>query len=204
MLIMFVARLIRYKRNVSCYEWGIMEQLNTLSAALAVLSAMIAPVVLISSCASLTISTSARLGRAIDRMRRMLERFEEVVRENGDIDESMMLYEQLHASTRRTKLLHNALTSLYISLSMFVASSVILGIVATTNENYAWIPLVVGMVGAVSLLYSGIMLITETQIARKAIHHEVDYVLERTKPYTPEILRQRQEALKREIEGSSE
>ncbi|MBW4605240.1 MAG: DUF2721 domain-containing protein [Calothrix sp. FI2-JRJ7] len=43
--------------------------MNDLSATLAILSAMIAPAVLISACGSLIIATSQRLNRTIDRVR---------------------------------------------------------------------------------------------------------------------------------------
>ena len=52
--------------------------MNNLSTALAILSAMITPAVLISACGQLIISTSARLGRVIDRTRKVLSRFEEL------------------------------------------------------------------------------------------------------------------------------
>jgi hypothetical protein len=52
--------------------------MNDLSTAMAVLSAMITPAVLISACASLILTTSQRLGRVIDRTRRISTRLQEL------------------------------------------------------------------------------------------------------------------------------
>src|SRR5215207_3043058 len=122
-----------------------MERLNELSEILAILSAMIAPVVLISASASLTISTANRLARAVERTRNLLKRYEElakttVVDESAE-QETMMLYDELLLSTRRSRLLQRALTSLYVAMSVFIATSVILAFVAILDEEYAWLTL---------------------------------------------------------------
>jgi D-serine deaminase-like pyridoxal phosphate-dependent protein len=45
-------------------------------AAIAVLTAMITPAVLISACGSMILSTSTRLGRVVDRVRSLSDRLE--------------------------------------------------------------------------------------------------------------------------------
>ena len=47
-------------------------------AAIAVLTAMITPAVLISACGSMILSTSSRLGRVVDRVRSLSDRLEEM------------------------------------------------------------------------------------------------------------------------------
>jgi len=49
----------------------------TLSA-VAVLTAMITPAVLISACGSMILSTSSRLGRVVDRVRALSDKLEEL------------------------------------------------------------------------------------------------------------------------------
>lgn len=51
-------------------------RLEAPQAALAVMTAMITPAVLISACGALIFSTSSRMGRVIDRVRLLSERFE--------------------------------------------------------------------------------------------------------------------------------
>jgi hypothetical protein len=162
-----------------------MERLNELSEILAILSAMIAPVVLISAGASLTISTANRLARAVERTRNLLKRYEElakttVVDESAEA-ETMMLYDELLLSTRRSRLLQRALASLYLTISTFVAASVVLGVVAIVDRGYSWMPLLLIMLGAGLLFYSSVLLIAEVYLTRQAINIEMDFILSRTR-----------------------
>jgi len=50
--------------------------MDPLSSALGVLSAMITPAILISACGTLVLSTSNRLGRVVDRVRDLADKFE--------------------------------------------------------------------------------------------------------------------------------
>ncbi len=49
---------------------------------LGVLTSMITPAVLISACAGLILSTSVRLGRVVDRVRSLSEKFEELTQKS--------------------------------------------------------------------------------------------------------------------------
>ena len=62
-------------------DWAAMDWLSQLESpqnALAVLTALITPAVLISACGALIFSTSTRMGRVVDRVRSLSERFEEL------------------------------------------------------------------------------------------------------------------------------
>jgi hypothetical protein len=61
-------------------------QMEELSSAVSVLTAMITPAVLISACGALILSTSTRLGRVVDRVRLLIERFEETMKTQGEED----------------------------------------------------------------------------------------------------------------------
>src|SRR5919206_419979 len=69
--------------------------MEALSSALAVLTAMITPAVLISACGALILSTSTRLGRVTDRVRLLIDRFEEMAKADGEVE----LYEERRAAT---------------------------------------------------------------------------------------------------------
>jgi hypothetical protein len=58
--------------------------MTDLSSALAILSAMITPAVLISACGSLILATSQRLGRVMERARKVAERLRELGQHEGD------------------------------------------------------------------------------------------------------------------------
>jgi hypothetical protein len=126
--------------------------MNGLASALAILSAMITPAVLISACAALTISTSARLARVMERTRRISERFGQLVQGRTDglllEEEQAVFFKQLTRATKRSRLLQRAMTSLYLALSVFIGTSVAIGIVAVLDQRYAWIPILLGIIGA--------------------------------------------------------
>jgi hypothetical protein len=152
-----------------------------LATALAILSAMITPAVLISACGQLVISTSARLGRTVDRTRKVLSRFEEIRGQESLAEERRMLYEQLNFTTRRSRLLQRALTMLYLALAVFVATSVSIGMVALSGQRYDWIPVAFGMVGAGLLFLTSLLLIAEARLTWLAVNNEMDFVLRRTR-----------------------
>ncbi len=171
---------------------------TNLSYTLAILSAMITPAVLISACGSLAISTANRLGRAIDRTRRLSERFREMVETQPDSplrdDEISLLFDQLSRATRRARLLQRALTSTYLALTVFVATSVVIAVVAVSGAQYAWIPTALGMIGAGLLFYSSILLIAEARVARTTIDNEMSFLLRLGRHYAPKELVEQQRA----------
>ncbi len=54
-----------------------------MSSAVAVLTAMMTPAVLISACGSMILSTSHRLGRVVDRVRALSDKLEELAEKRG-------------------------------------------------------------------------------------------------------------------------
>lgn len=98
--------------------------IRDLNFALSIFSAMLTPVILISATGSLTISTSNRLSRAIDRARKITELVEALVKaEAVDAlhDERKRMYFSLMARiTERVGLLQRSLTSLYMSVLRFI------------------------------------------------------------------------------------
>src|SRR5215475_3593293 len=123
------------------------------SSAIAVLTAMITPAVLISACGSMILSTSVRLGRVVDRVRSLSERLEEMSAQRSDSetvkDRQAVIFEQLDKLTSRARLLQRSMVSFYLSLGMFVATSVAIGIVAILgNARYNMVAVALGIIGA--------------------------------------------------------
>jgi hypothetical protein len=174
-----------------------MDRFSNLADILSILSAMLAPVLLISACASLTLSTSNRLARGVERTRTLLRRFEEVARSSvvdaSAEEESMMLYDELLLSTRRSRLLQRALATTYMAISVFIATSMVLGLVAILNENYSWLPLFLMIMGCTMLFYSSILLILEIRLTHRAINIEMDFVLARTKHHASRAVQEYQQ-----------
>ncbi|HOF88603.1 MAG TPA: DUF2721 domain-containing protein [Armatimonadota bacterium] len=159
--------------------------LTELTAALAILSAVITPAVLIAACASLAISTAARVSRVISRTRELSAHFERMVLAGaaGAIveDEYALLLRQIAWATRRSELLQRALANLYFAIGAFVLTSVSLGAVAATDWHTAWLPIVFGLLGVGALLYVSILLIVDARIGLTAVHDEMNYIFHRSK-----------------------
>lgn len=163
---------------------------------LGVLTSMITPAVLISACAGLILSTSVRLGRVVDRVREVSEKFEELTQKPADEvvlyeDRLAMTFTQLDWLTSRARHLQRAITTFYLSLALFVATSVAIGVTAAAEGQFAILPVIFGMIG-VALLFVGTMLLGfETTLALQSIHAEMDFLWKLGKHHAPEPLRRR-------------
>lgn len=159
--------------------------------ALAVLSAMITPAVLISACGSLILATSDRLSKAVLQTREVSDQLRPRPgdEENPErTEERRMLFTQLDFVTTRSRLLQRALSRLYAALAFFVGTSVAIGLVAATSSDYTIIPIGLGLYGAALLLYAAILLIRESRFALAAVNIEMDFIWKRGKESGPEDL----------------
>jgi uncharacterized protein DUF2721 len=173
--------------------------MDALTASLGVLTAMITPAVLISASGTMILSTSTRLGRVVDRVRSLSERLRQLSFSDDQPEffeeETAMLYDQLDKLTSRSRLLQRALTTFYLAVGVFVATSVAIGGVAffyarglSTCARGAWIPVVMGLIGAVFLFYGSMLLVFEARLALSATHREMDFVWRITKRVVPKEL----------------
>src|SRR5437867_10164210 len=109
------------------------------ASAIAVLTAMITPAVLISACGSMILSTSARLGRVVDRVRALSDRLEGMTdedRQTTDVTERQaVIFQQLDKLTSRARILQRCMVTFYLSLGSFVATSVAIGIVGFASTQ---------------------------------------------------------------------
>jgi FlaA1/EpsC-like NDP-sugar epimerase len=172
---------------------------------LGILSSMITPAVLILASGQLILTTSQRLSRVVERVRKLSAEFMQVEKGNdpNSANESKrrILYTLLHKSARRSKLLTRAMTFLYVSLGLFVATSLTIGIVAVTHLRYTWIPTAIGMIGAITLFISSAILIVESRVTYSVITDEVDFVIESSTPNAPEALRREAKLTWRKLLG---
>src|SRR5207248_3858554 len=143
--------------------------MDPLTSSLAVLTAMITPAVLISASGTMILSTSSRLGRVVDRVRSLSDRLRRLTDEEGSEfgeEEQAMLYDQLDWLTSRSRLLQRALTTFYLAVGVFVATSVAIGVVAFFERaRGAWVPVVMGLIGATFLFYGSMLLVFEARLA---------------------------------------
>ena len=157
-------------------------------SALEVLTAMITPAVLISACGSMILSTSARLGRVVDRVRALSDKLEEIAR-SPDFDpdsreRQSVIFTQLDKLTSRARILQRAMVTFSLALGMFVTTSVAIGFVAIAGR-YTLAPVLFGIAGACFLFYGSMLLIFEARLALSTIHLEMDFIWRQTQRIAP-------------------
>jgi hypothetical protein len=167
--------------------------MDALTSSLAVLTAMITPAVLISASGTMILSTSTRLGRVVDRVRSLSDRLQELAA--GDTSDGFheerraMLYDQLDKLTSRSRLLQRALTTFYVAVGVFVATSVAIGVASlASGPRFAVVPVVLGLIGAFFLFYGSMLLIFEARLALSTTHAEMDFIWRTTKRVVPKEL----------------
>lgn len=154
--------------------------IRALSPTLAVLTAMIAPAVLMSACGTLILSTSIRLGRIVDRLRELSDRFQEVLKHEQptelDRETQRMILGQLGQFTHRARLLQTALTIFYVSLGTFITTSVTIGLVAIGWVVWTWLPMVMSLAGMGLMLVGSVLLIAEARHAMTSVIEETEFL----------------------------
>lgn len=170
---------------IDSMDW--LARLEAPANALAVLTAMITPAVLISACGALIFSTGTRLGRVIDRVRFLVSKFEELAR-NPQADEMAderrnLLFSQLDRQTLRARLIQRAMVAFYSALAIFVATTVSIAVTNAVARNYTWIAVGLGLVGAMFMLYGSVLLIIESRLALAAVFSEMDFVAKVSRHY---------------------
>ncbi|MDX5423107.1 MAG: DUF2721 domain-containing protein [Hymenobacteraceae bacterium] len=155
--------------------------MDNLSAALTILSAMITPAILIMASGSLILTTSQRLSRSMERVRKLAEMYSKLMEKGNltpeDLGEKSFLLELLLRATRRCRLLQRAMTSLYLTLGVFVATSIAIALFDVLDLSFAWPITLLSLLGAGLLFYASLLLIVESRIALQAVDREMDWVM---------------------------
>ncbi len=149
-----------------------------ISTAVAVLSAMITPAVLILASSSLIATTSARLGRILERSRKLGDQLELDIRNGGSADSPSRAYllDQLRRAVRRARYLQWAMMALYIALGAFVATSFALGVEAARGSAHPNFLVGLGLIGVTFLLSASALLVAESQVAMATVNREMEYI----------------------------
>lgn len=155
--------------------------IDTLDSALAILTSMITPAILLSACGTFILSTSNRQNRIVDRVRSLTEQFENAVElhQGSPVFEErrVALYGHLDQLTMRAELLQRSLTALYLASGLFVATSVAIGFVSLASSALNWLPVVLGLLGACCLFAATILLIRDARLAIQLLREETAFLL---------------------------
>jgi hypothetical protein len=174
-------------------DW--LSRLETPANALAILTAMITPAVLISACAALIFSTATRLGRVIDRVRVLSSKFEDLAK-NPQADEMAeerraLIFVQLERQMARARLIQRAMVAFYTALGVFVTTSVAIAGVHAFARSYTYGAVALGILGTLFMLYGSVLLIIESRLALNAIITEMEFVAKVSRRYAGDDLASR-------------
>ncbi|MFC6617279.1 DUF2721 domain-containing protein [Deinococcus radiophilus] len=149
---------------------------------LSVLTAMITPAVLLSGAGAILMSTTTRVGRVTDRIKYYTDRFRELI-EGQHLDEGLaaaekeMIIDQLELHSQRSRMLLRAMTGLYVAISLFVLSSVLIGGRELIQGYTGVVPTLTAILGSVSLAYATLMLSAEVRLSARATRREMRFAL---------------------------
>ena len=140
-------------------------------APLSIISAVVAPAILILACSSLITTTANRLSLLLDRVRYLTNEVESGVGEN----KRQFIASQLGKGANRARLLQRALATLYLALGSLILTSVGVGVGAASGLNASFIGLTV-LASVTFLFYASTLLIRESRIALSSVNAEMEYV----------------------------
>ena len=139
----------------------------------AILTAMLAPALLMAATASLLVSANARLARVVDRLRSLVVAWEK------DAPDSAERNDQISRHRQRAHLVLRACRMLYGALAGFVCTSLALAMDAFLGFRLGPVPTVMAVVGVVFLLGASFALWREVTLSVRSFDLELDHELAR-------------------------
>ena len=143
---------------------------NSSMAHYAILTAMLAPAFFLTATAALLASANARLARIIDRARQLLKD----LAEHEDPDERALLEERIAVQRRRSVIILHASRLLYVAISCFVATSLLVAADSLLDHLFGPAPTIIAVLGVLSMFGASILLASEATMAVRAINDEMD------------------------------
>ena len=153
-----------------------MPQFQSAIAHYAILTAMLAPALLMAATASLLVSANARLVRVVDRLRALMVSWE------FDAPEHEELRQQIQRHRRRAHLVLRACQCLYGGLGAFVGTSLALAVDAFLGFRLGVLPTALAVVGVLFLLVASIAMGSEVSLSVSSFDLEMEQEMKRKKP----------------------
>ena len=139
----------------------------------AILTAMLAPALLMAATASLLVSANARLARVVDRLRALIVSWEYDAPDRAERDD------QISRHRRRAHLVLRACQLLYGALGAFVGTSLSLAVDAFTGNRLVLLPTALALVGVLFLLAASIVMGSEVSLSVQSFDLEMDQEMRR-------------------------
>jgi Protein of unknown function (DUF2721) len=132
-----------------------------------ILSALLAPAILMAATGSLLLSANNRLARVVDRLRTLLSNWKEGARDQPTKERQILEHR------KRSTYLLRACLYLYWALGSFIATSLALAIDALSGHRLSVLPTIIGIIGMCFLLGAVFYLGREVSAAVKSFEDEI-------------------------------
>lgn len=139
----------------------------------AILTAMLAPALLMAATGSLLVSANARLARVVDRLRNLIVSWEQDAPDRAERDV------QIERHRKRARLVLRACQLLYAALGAFVGTSLGLAVDALLGFRLGTIPTLLAVLGVICLLAASLQMGREVSLSVKSFDEELDQELAR-------------------------
>lgn len=139
----------------------------------AILTAMLAPALLMAATGSLLVSANARLARVVDRLRALIQEWKH------GASEVMRRDLQIARHRRRAALVLRACQMLYAGLGSFVGTSLALAIDALAGFRLGIVPTALAIIGVAFLLGASLLLGVEVSLSVRSFDEELDQEIAR-------------------------
>ncbi len=134
----------------------------------AILTAMLAPALLMTATASLLVSANARLARVVDRLRAL------IVEWNHDAPDRSCREDQIGRHRLRAHLVLRACQMLYMAMGSFVGTSLALATDAFLGFRLGMVPTILAVLGVVFLLAASLWMWREVSLSVRSFDSELD------------------------------
>jgi hypothetical protein len=160
---------------------------------LGILTFIVAPAILTNASSVMTLGTSNRFARAIDRARGLAAEVEGKEQQSDPL--IGLRIRQLRTAERRVLLLVRALTSFYLSVGAFAAASLVSLLAAVFfvagQELLRHITLagalVAGILGVAGLATGSALLVWESRMSLRILQEETEFTLQRSRKTVSDI-----------------
>ncbi len=142
---------------------------NMSSAAIAIISAMITPSLLILGSGSLVASALLRLGRSVDRSRVIIASIET---EQSKVPREMML-RWLARYERRGVNAERAIALFFSAVAVFVADCLSIAVDRAFHGRLEWLPVSLTILGMILLLIGSSFMVAESRLSGAQIREEI-------------------------------
>ena len=139
----------------------------------AILTAMLAPALLMAATASLLVSANQRLARVVDRLRALIVAWEQDAPDRAERDVQIQRHRQ------RAQLVLRACQMLYAALGGFVGTSLGLSVDAFLGFRLGAVPTVLAVIGVSFLLLASMAMGREISLSVRSFDEELDQELAR-------------------------